>query len=297
MKAFTKPPLSYPDQVALLVSRGLNVYDQTKAASFLRCTNYYRLSAYCVPFEIKRHQFKENVDFESLCGLYEFDRRLRSIIDEAIEMIEISMRASIAYYIAHNHGAFAHEQDTIFFDRCKGRHPEWLEQVHKETERSKETFIQHYRNTYADFPALPIWMAVEVMSFGALSQLFHNLRRGDQIGIAKGMGFHHRILASWLHTFTYVRNLCAHHSRLWNRELAIAMVLPRRSEWQGLNAKRIGAVIYAIHFFLKQINVDAASILEWKTSVVNLMKSAPKLDQFLHQVGLAENWETSSLWK
>lgn len=149
MAKYNKPPLSSTQQVKLLAKRGLAIPDQSKAERFLSQVNYYRLSAYCIPFEVTRHVFKKGVSFEQIQQLYEFDRRLRFLIDEALEVIEISFRTSLAYYLSHKYGAFVHEDASKFYSGFD--HVTWITKVHEETQRSKETFIAHYKNKYTDF--------------------------------------------------------------------------------------------------------------------------------------------------
>ena len=119
MEKYNKPHLSYDKQIYLLAGRGLIFADRSKAEKFLSQVNYYRFSAYCLPFELKRHQFYPDVTFERIQQLYEFDRRLRFLIDEALEVIEISVRATISYYLAYKYGAFVHEDAKNFFDKSK----------------------------------------------------------------------------------------------------------------------------------------------------------------------------------
>ena len=117
MNQYNKPPLTYSQQVELLSNRGLLIIDKVKAEKFLSQTNYYRFSAYCLPFEIKRHQFKSGVTFEQIQQVYEFDRRLRFLIDEALEVIEISFRTATSHYLAHRYGPFVHEDPGKFYSR------------------------------------------------------------------------------------------------------------------------------------------------------------------------------------
>jgi len=292
---YQKPPLSCAQQVALLSSRGLVVSDQSQAEEFLSQVNYYRFSAYCLPFEIKRHQFYPGVTFEEVQRLYEFDRRLRFLIDEALEVVEISIRTMVSYYLASQHGAFAHEDHTIFFDQSK--HADVLAKIHEETGRSKETFIQHYKNKYEGFPRIPIWMAVEVMSFGTLSQVYHNLFRKDQIALSRKIGYHSSVLSSWLHTFTYVRNICAHHSRIWNRRLAIAMIVTKRDCWEAVDTKCIGSVIFAMNHLMKRLPIENAMRLAWKKEMNQLLVQPVHLPRFYQSLGLLDDWRDSPLWR
>lgn len=295
MQKYNKPPLTYAEQIELLLNRGLIVSDRNKAEQFLSQVNYYRLSAYCLPFEVNRHQFKPNASFDQIRELYEFDRRLRFLIDEALEVVEISFRTSLAYYLSHQYGPFVHEDASRFYTGFD--HTTWINKVHEETQRSKETFIDHYRNKYDGFPKMPIWMAVEVMSFGALSQLYHSLLRVDQIALAKTVGFHSSVLSSWLHTFTYVRNMCAHHSRIWNRELAIAMTVPRGDSWNNINTKRIGSVVLAINHFLSRLPLDSSIRKDWHSEMTALLIRPVAISKFHQAMGLPNDFQKHELWK
>ena len=295
MEKYNKPPLSYDKQLDLLASRGLIFADRSKAEKFLSQVNYYRFSAYCLPFELRRHQFHAGITFERIQQLYEFDRRLRFLIDEALEVIEISVRSTISYYLACKYGAFVHEDVKIFFDKSK--HAEWIAKIHDETTRSKETFIEHYATKYDGFPQLPLWMAVEVMSFGALSQLYHNLLRDDQISLAKVAGYHSTVVSSWLHTFTYIRNMCAHHSRIWNRELSIAMVVPKQGSWQDINTKRVGSVVFAINNFLSKLPIEQRIRNEWHAEMNTLLNQPVNIPKFYEVMGFRDKWKESPLWK
>ena len=295
MEQYNKPPLTYQQQIDLLIRRGLIIANQEKAEQFLTQVNYYRLSAYCVPFERTRHQFHEDVTFEKIQQLYEFDRRLRFLIDEVLEVIEISFRTALSYYLTHRYNVFVQEDVQRFYD--KFNHKTWITKVHEETVRSKETFIEHYKSKYCGFPQLPLWMAGEVMSFGALSQLYHNLLRDDQIAIAREVGFHSSVLASWLHTFTYVRNICAHHSRIWNRELSIAIKVPKDNRWLNINTKRIGSVIFAINQFLDKLTIESQIKEDWRTEMTGLLSMPVDIPKFHESMGLPDKFMTHPLWK
>ncbi len=144
----------------MLNKRGLIISKKSEAEKYLKEVSYYRLSAYCLPFEVERHKFKSNVRFEDIIDLYKFDRKLRQLIDDALERIEIFIRSIITDHIAHAHGTFSHEKKDIFY--IKFKHYDWIDKIHKEAKRSKETFIEHYKNNYTGFPKLPIWMASEI---------------------------------------------------------------------------------------------------------------------------------------
>lgn len=295
MQPYSKPPLTFAQQVALLQSRGLTIADTAAAESYLSQINYYRFSAYCPPFETARHKFRPGVTFGQVQALYEFDRQLRVVIYEALETAENITRTAMAYHLAHRYSdPFMHENPGNFYPGFN--HREWLDKVHAEAVRSHETFIEHYKNDYTGFPALPIWMAVEIMAFGSLSKLFAGLVRDDQIAIAKKFGIHSSVLVSWLHTMAYVRNICAHHSRLWNRELAIAMLLPKNAAWRSVNSRRIGAVIFALNNVIPKTST-AETTADWRKKAESVFAVHPPPPNFYQSVGLPENWKEDPLWK
>jgi abortive infection bacteriophage resistance protein len=273
MKHYDKPPTNYDKQIDMLSSRGLIIEDREIAVNWLKQINYYRFSAYCLPFESSRHSFISDVRFEDVIDLYHFDRSLRSIIDEALEIVEVSLRSTTAYHLGHTYGAFAHTDPKNFFDKFD--HAGWIEKIHDETDRSRELFISHYKATYKEFPDIPIWVVVEVMSFGRLVRLINNLKRNDQKKIASIYGLHHRIFCSWILAFLYVRNICAHHSRIIDKELRIKMTIPNNKNWQRyILKKKIGMVIVALDDFMDRIGIDNSEISLWREKLINLFNAS-----------------------
>ncbi|BCJ85846.1 hypothetical protein skT53_08310 [Effusibacillus dendaii] len=139
--------------------------------------------------------------------MYEFDHRFRYLIMEMTEQVEIAFRTHIAYHIAHSYGALGHLESVHFENPVY--HEAFLVELNKEVRRSHEIFIKHHFEKYEG--KIPIWVAVEVLSFGALSKLFSNLKNEDKNDIAKN---NYRVpaiyLESWLKCLSYVRNICAH---------------------------------------------------------------------------------------
>lgn len=240
-----------------------------EAEQFLAKVNYYRFSAYCIPFEMERHKFKLDVVFDDVVSLYRFDQQLRQLIDNALEIVEIYLRAKITHTLTLKYGPFVHENFVNFYSI--DQYSQWLLRVHEEIDRSKEPFVTHYRSKYEDFPRLPLWMAVEVMSFGGLSKLFSNLKRGHQVEIGRALGFHQDLLVSWIHSMNFVRNVCAHHARLWNKEIAISMKLPKVPEWQTVDPKRVGSVLYVVNTILKTVPSASEFRKKWQDDINQLL--------------------------
>jgi len=224
---YRKPFLDLGEQVKLLRERGMQIADQALAEFYLGHLNYYRLGAYWLPFEQDHvtHRFLPDTSFDRVLELYVFDRRLRLLLLDAIERIEVSVRACFAHELAAQHGPHPHLKPALF--QRQKRYHQLVESLSEEIKRSSEDFIRHLRASYEE-PLPPIWATVEVMSLGQLSSWYSNLaRRHDARLIADHFDMDSSTLKSLLHHLTVVRNVCAHHSRLWNREFAVTVQIPK----------------------------------------------------------------------
>lgn len=293
---FSKPPKTIVEQIELLRSRGMRIDDETSAAHYLSHLNYYRLSGYWLPFEASRnpHRFHPGVSFEDVLNLYIFDRELRLLVLDAIERIEVSLRTQWAYHLAQHAGAHAHLEHR--FSSSARKHAEQLARLAAETQRSQELFVAHYRKTYTEPDMPPIWAASEVLSLGQLSRWYELLRPISlRSKIAKTYGLDQQVMESVLHHLTYIRNLCAHHSRLWNRELTVTVALPRtkpRTLAQTVDRRNTRKLYNALAVILHLMNVIAPNH-QWRTRLMEL----------LHQhritatdMGFPPGWETLPLW-
>ncbi len=296
-RSYSKSYLSFKDQVELLVDRGLIVEDKEKAVNFLSYANYYRFSAYVLPFESSRHHFVAGTKFSDILALYNFDRELSNIVSSGLETVEIQARTKLAYILASKFGSFAHIRPDIFsgsFDWDS-----WHDNVVSETKRSKETFVTHFREMYREFPDMPIWATTEIMSFGSLSKLFQGLKKKHQKTIADDYGVAAIVLQSWLHTLTYLRNICAHHSRLWNRQLSIKPKIPNSGTWCELAGISQGKIFFSLMIirYLLSLSVRGSSdYYSWGNALITLVNDAPKVVDIGIAMGIPDKWERLECW-
>lgn len=229
-RKFHKAPLSYQDQLENWKKRGLNVEDEPRAIRYLSNISYYRLSAYAIPFQKEKDKFNTGVDFNDILSLYIFDRELRLLVLDAIERIEIGIRTKLINHMSLKYGSHWHEDKTLYkasYEDGAGKKintfkfiKDYLKKQYKPENR--EVFIDHYFKNYDEPENPPSWMAIELITIGSLSRLYNDLAHNeDRASIANEFGVHYTVLESWLHALTYCRNLCAHHSRFWNREFQI----------------------------------------------------------------------------
>lgn len=295
---YQKVWLSYSDQVQVLQQRGLVVSDLRKAEQFLSHLNYYRFSGYCLAFESQRHTFVAGTTFEQIVDAYQFDLSLRDLVTEALEIIEVDLRAAIAYFFGQRYGAFGHTVATNFY--AGFGHTDWLLRLQEEANRSSELFVTHFQQAYVEFPDLPVWMVTEVMSFGGLSEMFMGMSRPDQKSISNRYGLQPSILQSWMHHFVYVRNLCAHHSRLWDRVWAIKPTLPYGKDWAAPNLRsnrHLLATLMLLRYWLKRIPAANRFASNWKIQVEQHLQSTPSVATPDIRMGLTQSWMSNPIWK
>jgi len=270
-KVYEKVPLKFQDQIELLKSRNLIFGDEARAISYLQEISYYRLSAYFLPFQVKKDQFNPGTTFEQIINTYSFDRELRLLIFDCIERIEVAIRTQIIYQMSifyqdsHWQENRAHFIDPYFNKVGKLVNPysDFQNIISKATSvRTPETFIKHYLKEYCQPVNPPSWMCLELLTIGELSNLYKGLKdKKDKKRIADFFDLHPTVFTSWLHCLTYVRNICAHHSRLWNRDFAIEpeKLLKPKGKWISNvfeNNKRVFYFLCALRYLLLRANPE-----------------------------------------
>jgi len=227
---FSKPSFTITEQIGQLKSRGMLFGDEARAAHYLENLNYYRLSGYWLIFEEDHasHKFQSGTTFERVIDHYVFDRELRLLMLDAIERIEVSVRSKLAYELSQKYGAHPHLMCELFHPATT--YTKTLAKLKSEIDRAKEPFLKHFQNKYSE-ELPPIWASVELMSLGQVSNWFSCIKkRQDRQLIAKYYDLDEKILASFLHHLTIVRNICAHHSVLLNKTLTVAFKIPKKYE-------------------------------------------------------------------
>jgi abortive infection bacteriophage resistance protein len=290
MTAYRKPPLDLDAQLVLLEQRGLAIPDRERATHWLRQVGYYRLSAYFLPFKAGE-RFGPGVAFDDVAGLYAFDRKLRLLVLDAIERIEVSVRASVMSRIAEAHGPFGHVDPANFSPRFD--HARFLAELAREESQARETFAAHFRAKYTAEPHLPVWMASELLSFGTVSRLYGAMSPSLKRSVAGPFGVPDDMFGTWLHALTYVRNVCAHHKRLWNRRLAILPRLPAKGcAWSGTVPDP--ASLYGVLVILAHALLVIAPRSRWQWRLSSLFDLHP--DVALAAMGVPPDWRLRPPW-
>ncbi|MDD5584701.1 MAG: Abi family protein [Candidatus Omnitrophica bacterium] len=294
---YDKPPLSFEEQAGLLIKRGL-VVDRVFLIDRLRNVNYYRLSGYLYPYRQPDDNFKPGTTFEKAWRHYTFDRRLRLIVMDAIERVEVSIRTQLICILAHESGAFGYTKQEILPNLEADDHSRWVDEINKEVNRSHEQFVEHFRKKYGDNHALlPLWMTGEIMSFGCILTMYRGMTVAFKKEIAAYYGIPDEVLSSWLQTINVIRNICAHHSRLWNRELGVKPYIPRKNkypQWHEpvlIPQNRIFGVLTILRYLLRIIAPQS----QWEARLLTLLDEYPEISRW--SMGFPDGWKESPLWK
>ncbi|MDH2925887.1 abortive phage resistance protein [Lonepinella koalarum] len=311
---FLKQWQDYDDLLQLLKQRHMQISDDNKAKQYLERIGYYRLSGYWYPFrEInfdesnKQHKlvlkdsFKANTVFAQIIQLYVFDKKLRLLALDALERIEMAVRNDVVYLLGKQnplayqqaeclHGNFS---KRLAKNKDKTAHQIWLEKLQAHIGRShKHPAICHYREKYQG--QLPIWVVAEVWDFGLLSHLFAGMKKQDQDIIAGKYGTTAKTLEKWLKSLNFIRNIAAHHARLWN--VNILELSPTPPQWQNIPNEKPFLYFCIMQLLLNKICPNST----WSERFTALMADFPTLSNqaiSLHAFGLLENWQDLAIWK
>lgn len=210
-----KEPTTYQEQIELLKSRNIVVDDVALCAKALENVNYYRFTAYFLPFKRSDGSYQEGVHFSQVYQIYEFDRKLRSLLFSALEEIEIYLRSKLAYFHAHKYGAEGYLNTSNY--STHHRADKFEENLQREISQNKHSaFVAHHKNHYEGH--FPIWVVMELFTFGMLSRFYSDLKTPDQKRLAKELyNTIPKNVTSWLRCCTDLRNICAHYGRLYYR--------------------------------------------------------------------------------
>ena len=315
---YLKPYLSIEQQLALLKSRGIQVEDDDKAEEYLQRIGYYRLSAYSFPFRVSaldvygvlqtQDQFKPHTTFKNITDLYAFDKSLRLCALDALERIEISLRTEIALTLG-KHDPQAH-RNPRYLDRGFTNIPKdkiispytiWLSRLDEKAKDSKEEFASHFRKKYFG-SHMPIWVAVELLDFGPLSHLLTGMTYSDLTQIAQSYKLPDPVvLKGWIKSLSFVRNVCAHHSRLWNKALVNQPPMPPRGALLDFDhvaispygAKRVYVAFCIMRQLLRAVNPRT----DWSSRFKDTIKTFPASPHIsLKTAGFPIDWEKLPLW-
>jgi len=303
MVFFNKPVLNIDEKIKLLKERDLIFEDEEKEKHYLQHIWYFRLTWYFKFFQDKENNiFKEWTTFKKVLDLYIFDRKLRLLTLDAIEKIEISLKANINDYMTENFWVFWYLEEELFFlesNKEKEIYENFIEKVNNIQNKSSSIFIKEYFKKY-DEKYLPSWMLFEELTIWELSNVYRIIKTDFRQKIANNFWVYQLDFKIWIHLLTNIRNISAHHSRLWNKEY---IVKPRKKDkilWNkyltSYNKDNIEVVIsnffnatLIINYLLKIINKN----FNWLDDLEKLFEEFPEIPK--EKMWFTDNWKEKIL--
>lgn len=288
MDGYLKKPLNYIEQVGRLKEHEMVINDESEVMDHLKHISYYRLTGYAYQFKKDEDKYLEGTEFSQILKIYKFDQAFRNILRGPIEKLEIYARSQISYYFSvkrcQNEPYDGHYQEINFYDKEK------YQQVMKGLEtdikhNSDSAFVKHHMQKYNG--KMPLWVAVEVMSFTNLSKLYHSMWTDEQRAIAQGMKTQEKYLKNQLYCMSILRNICAHGGRLYNRDFFIPIKLGFKTltELPDLeNTKLFAYLIVLIRLLPKR--EDGIGLI---TDIDYLMKEFKDIIDY-SKIGFRENY-------
>jgi abortive infection bacteriophage resistance protein len=275
-----KPFKTLDELCTLLIDeRGLSCIDQGELKRYLARTNYYRFSGYMRQFQQDpRHgdnSFEAGVTFEEIRDMVFLDTRLRLLLQEQLGVIEIAIRARFAHECGRVYGSEAFYLDPSFYKPCAGighgAQATTAAGILLDLSRDKSGILKRYEDSSVKcnglesgrirFAAVPIWVAIETLSFGRVSNMigrFKDTRAAKQTAAALGVQW--APFSEVIHSLSVLRNLCAHHRQIWNRRMGI--MCPVQKKLKPKNVEFEGASVYAhilmMNHYRERIDGDTA---------------------------------------
>lgn len=310
---------TFEDQLELLRGRGLHVDDDAAALSYLQRIGYYRLSGYWYPLReldriasseasepVRRDTFMPGSRFKDVVRLYVFDKKLRLLALDALERIELAVRVDVAYLLG-KHDACAHENANCLHgnfskrpiksgrDRGRTQHEVWLEKYQSLLHRSRKApFVEHHQAKYGG--RLPVWVAIELWDFGLLSHLLSGLRYEDQQIIAARYGAESgKTFAGWFRSLNFIRNVSAHHGRLWNTN--VLELCPVPSDWPNMPIARPFLYFCLMQQMLRIICPNSSWGQRFAALLAEDFPKLPDGSASLEDMGLSSGWNEWDLWR
>ena len=291
-KIAIKPPTELEKQVEILKNRGLFFDNDTEAIRTLEHINYYRLRGYYIHLQ-KEDVFEKGVSFNQIVALHNFDSELRLLLLSVLLDVEVVARARISYIIAHAWGAMGYREKSNY--SCSPEKvDELMDKLDADLKQSNERFIKTHQDKYGG--QFPIWVAVEVMSFGDLSKLYSLLPTSLKKNIANSYDYlDEKLLTNWIHGASVLRNVCAHNGRIYNRSIPTPITI----EAEMLNHVNIITggkfTVYPQSFFAYLLALRRISTKEaWDTFMAGFCHLVQKYDGLieLRRLGIPYQWKS-----
>lgn len=303
-------PRTIDEQISLLRAKGMEFTDLTEAKKVLARISYFRLKYFWTDLidDSTDGDFMSGTSFDMVMERYNFDHNLRLVLFDAIEIIEVAFRAKIIYHMSRVAGNGLWYLDSSLFENVD-RHQDFVLDLKYEFERSTEPFAKKYIENHPDWQGESMegdnpdaWMIIEVASFGMLSKMYKNLKNQlpQKSAIANDFGLYSsREFSNWIEIISLIRNIIAHHSRLWNRSLGkkISNIKRFRNLWLNndfseAQKKKPYAIVCALVYLCNTVSGNNSVRDKIKALFDSGSSSIP-----VQKIGIPANWRHEPIWQ
>jgi abortive infection bacteriophage resistance protein len=229
-----KPAKSLDEQLRLLEGRGLEIEDRELARRSLLNWNYYRLSGYFRQLQVDpragEDRFVAGTTFAHVVAARSYDVEFASVLLDGLFEVERVIRSRFAHFLAMQHGSAAfYLRDDAYLAVMDGR-GEFVDKLASELARSRSATVRRYSDGQ-DMSAVPVWVAIELCSFGVVSKMLTYLADSSAArSVADSLSVQWATFASTVHSLSVARNVCAHHGQLWHRRMAVQTPLLKKEK-------------------------------------------------------------------
>lgn len=304
-------PRDIDEQISLLRKKGMTFSEDDifLAKEYFSRISYFRLKYYWKDYiDLETEgDFVTGVSFSDIIQRYDFDQNLKSILFEAIGIIEIALRSKIINHMSKAAGNGLWYLDASLFEN-KEYHEDFVYDLKSEFGRCTEPFAREYINSHPDWNESSTdgdnpdaWKIIEAATFGTLSKMYKNLRSQlpQKAAIANDFGLYStRDLSGWLEAISIMRNIVAHYSRLWNRTLSKKVTNPKSisGKWlktplsEGQTNRPYAVIVAVLH--LCNVIYPSNTIKQQLLNLINAHKTLP-----IKTLGFTSNWQDNPIWK
>ena len=294
---YMKQPASLEEQIDLLKRRGLMIDDEAEAFAVLERVSYFRLASYWRVMEEDKalHVFKPNSHFSNVLTLYRFDSELKSLVFNSIQRIEIAVRTRMIQQFSMKYGSFWFMDKRLFASEDIFRKN--LVILRNAVERSIEDFVLEHFQRYDEPDMPPVWKSLELATLGILSRMYSNFADNAlKKQVARSFTIpQHEFMRNWLENLTIIRNVCAHHARLWNRSFVVRPSMPHHLQLPWITDYsfpiiRLYPQLCCIAYWLRAIDPQSTFVADLKALLVKY----PTVDPAA--MGFPKGWLQEPLW-
>lgn len=216
---YAKPHANPQDWVRHLRGKGLIISRPNVAAKKIALIGYERLRIYFISrrnVAAAGKPFTANTTYADIIQIYNCDAKLRHLVFEACGAFELAFRNSMTEVLTSMHGSHPHSVAAAFATpRAQADATRMLTDIY---DGSRDPRARHYRAQYSRPPLPPLWTMKELMTFGSSVRFYKALAGPMRTAIAAEFGLpSYPVMTQWLECLVDLRNICAHHDRLWNR--------------------------------------------------------------------------------